>query len=235
MFCQQPIFEVACFISLSVFLERLKKLVSRYFFVILYLLLLKSEYNLENSSVRKFLKLFYGLAFVPVDNVFEVFQLIKATKPMAPTEISAKLDSFVQYFENFWLEMDLRVWNHSTNSGIRTTNHVEGNLISFISVYLILPITLLSLYMSFYFEGWHNRLNRKFNSAHPNFWRLVEILKDEESLAQIVLMDIFTGNNSRPKKLKYRQVDQKFENLRQRLANNEISLFDYTVGCSYLY
>ncbi len=92
-----------------------------------------------------------------------------------------------------WVEGLPRVcWNHYNNDGPRTTNHVEG---------------------------WHSKLNKLVGHPHPNIYRLLNVLKREQSHTEIRIVQLHANGISRPKKKAYRELEHRLQTLKDRFRN----------------
>ena len=64
-------------------------------------------------------------------------------------EIAINTTAFADYVTEYWVEGNNRQqWNHFDNEGPRTNNHLEG---------------------------WHGKLKKHLNHAHPNIFVLIEL------------------------------------------------------------
>ena len=106
-----------------------------------------------------------------------------------------------------WVEGDKSLWNHYDNRGPRTTNHVEG---------------------------WHHKINNKVNRSHPNIYALLEIIKREQQMNEIKMLQFQNGGRQQPRKRKYRFVDSRLATLKERLESGEIDLYVYADSASQL-
>ena len=108
---------------------------------------------------------------------------------------------------NFWMTMP-QYWNHYNSLAPRTTNSVEG---------------------------WHSKLNKKFNKCHPNVWTLLQVLKDEVSEVEQKLTSFSTGHPLKKPALKYRKANRMLRNLTERYIEGAISSYELAEGASNLY
>ena len=91
---------------------------------------------------------------------------------------------FADYVTEFWVEGGERLmWSHFDTVGPRTTNHVEG---------------------------WHSKLNN-VAASHPNMFKLINIIKSEQSFTEMTILQLEAGGTLRPKRRKYRQVDERID------------------------
>ena len=61
-------------------------------------------------------------------------------------------------------------------------------------------------------EAFHNALNKSVSNAHPNIWRLINVLKDEECLATAKRIH-FERGDSLPDKKKYKDLNARLKNI----------------------
>ena len=76
-------------------------------------------------------------------------------------QMSPKTPTFSasDYTTTYWVEGEQgrSTWNHYDTDGPRTTNHVEG---------------------------WHGKLSQQMSGSHPNIYRLIDIMKTEQSFVE---------------------------------------------------
>jgi len=120
---------------------------------------------------------------------------------------SAAVTRVADYVTETWVEGTFGNWNHYDNDGPRTTNHVEG---------------------------WHNRLNKKCGSAHPNIYSVLRMLQKEQAGNEAKIIQISAGGKQPPRKKKYRQLDSRLCNLKQRYRARQMTVFEYADAASYL-
>jgi hypothetical protein len=110
----------------------------------------------QDVQLRKWLKLFKGLSFVPLNLVTVAFNYIVSIKPLS--DHIEKIVSFINYYRSTWLDSSSmfppKIWNHYDTIGPRTNNHVEG---------------------------YNFKLNRYSFCNHPNIFELINLLKSMES------------------------------------------------------
>ena len=167
----------------------------------------KREYNSPNSPTRNIIKPFNGLPFLDIPSIVTTLDLLTNGVDSLPSQLKAKIKEFIQYFRNFWLN-NIQIWNHYDSAAPRTTNSVEG---------------------------WHSKLNKKFNKAHPNVYSLMEILKKEVNEVNIKIMSWAAGHSIKKPALKYRKVNEMLRNLTELYKNGSVTALELVKGACYLY
>ena len=154
----------------------------------------KTQYNTNPSFATK-VKCFTALAFLPVLDVADAFELLSDDEDI-PIE-------FVSYFERTYIGVQrgkgirkrraeptfrIEIWNvhnRTKNHEPRTNNPVEG---------------------------FHSALRASITNAHPNLWVLCTALQAEESLTQTKLAHLRRGDSSQKRK-KYKTRNFRLVNL----------------------
>ena len=98
-------------------------------------------------------------------------------------------------------------WNHYSTVGPRTTNHIEG---------------------------WHHKLNNQLHKAHPNLYIIIELLQKTQASNEIRLIQYAAGGKRKTRKLKYRMLDARLQQQKQRLTQGEVDVYQYTDIVSHL-
>ena len=115
---------------------------------------LKLSYRLKsNEEIRKWFRMFLGLAFVLVPHLQEAFNVIKSMD--LPEQYRMKCSKFHEYFLDTWLcgSYPGNIWTHFNSSTPRTTNNGC--------------------------EVYNSRISRRVVISHPNIYELNTILKQE--------------------------------------------------------
>ena len=60
-------------------------------------------------------------------------------------------------------------------------------------------------------EGWHHKLNAMCRRSHPNIYLFIQIHKKEQAANEAKIIQLDAGGIVRPKKRKYRQLDQRIQ------------------------
>jgi len=155
---------------------------------------LKVQYEMDNE-VRRFIRCFPALAFVPPENVLEGFEILVETMPQGFDH----LDELVTYFEHTYVRgrrhrgrgdnygpalFPVALWNQHTAGadGIaRTTNSVEG---------------------------WHHGLQSLFQCHHPTIWTFLTGIKCDLHQQKARFLQGVTGVEQVSKR-KYRVLDER--------------------------
>jgi hypothetical protein len=132
---------------------------------------LKTEYE-GNVNIKITLKSLAALAFVPMEDVRRVFDLLAATFPD-----EARYNEVLTYFFSTYIEgaagrdsqFPITVWNHhdaALERSPKTTNCCEG---------------------------FHNALNSIFHCSHPSVWFLIDGLQRDIACHKLLLANAMTG------------------------------------------
>ncbi|KAF0701804.1 MULE domain-containing protein [Aphis craccivora] len=154
---------------------------------------LASEFRNKDSEIGKSLKYLFGLPYLPPSEVLKCF----TDDLMAMKPIDDKVDKVFDYiFENYMMS-DSRfppeMWAECSSSLALTTNGCES---------------------------FHSRFNNEFNSAHPNIFKVIDILTEIQSETQIKAR---SGVNT-PKPTKKQEL---IENIIREFSSNKITTIDY--------
>jgi hypothetical protein len=76
-------------------------------------------------------------------------------------------------------------------------------------------------------EGWHSKLKK-------HIFNLIKLLKHEEAINDMKMIQYAAGGKRVSKKRKYREIDHRLTELKQRLHNQEISPVQFADTASYL-
>ena len=115
--------------------------------------------------------------------------------------------AFKDYVTEYWVEGQERdQWNHFTNEGPRTNNHLEG---------------------------WHSKLKKLVRHAHPNIYQLIELLKKTQANTEANQIQISAGATTRPKQKKYRNIDNRFATLKNRFLDQQMTVQEYADQASF--
>jgi hypothetical protein len=116
------------------------------------------------------LKKLCALAFVPPTSIRDAWLIIVNDLNNLPYENFDKLSDLLLYFNAVWFQrFEILLWNHYDTVGPRTNNHVEG---------------------------FHSKLNKVCQEAHPNIWKSIGIIKDIETEKSINYKHLQFGCNS---------------------------------------
>lgn len=165
----------------------------------------------EDELVGKSVRRAFGLPFVPLDQVEELWMHVVSLVD----EGDGVLFQFLDYVTNTFVD-DLvakfpkEIWSHydnidSSERQIRTNNHLES---------------------------FHGKIKKTFN-RHPNIYQFIEHLKNEQESQELNLRLLRSGTiTARPQDKIYRNASEKLKNLKKLLDNDDISLFEYAGKCS---
>ena len=92
------------------------------------------------------------------------------------------------------------LWNHFDHDRERTTNHVEA---------------------------WHSKINRKAKCQHPNIYKFIGLLQNEEKENKATRMMLDAGHPPTKSSEKYLKKNERLQKLKLKLLNNQITLSDY--------
>ena len=151
----------------------------------------------ENDNVRLFIRRAVVLPLVPSELIEEAWSNALADSD----EIAINISAFANYATEYWIEVNNRQqWNHFDNEGPRTNNHLEG---------------------------WHGRLKKHLNHAHPNnIFVLIELLQKTQANTSKPDPDI--GRRHATTHVKDIQKHLQQANNTQRFLQAELTVRDYT-------
>ncbi len=118
-----------------------------------------------------------------------------------------KTTDFNDYVTEQWVNREPAKWNHYSTVGPTTTNHIEG---------------------------WHHKLNNQLNKAHPNLFLIIQKLQNVQAATEIQLIQYAAGGKRKTRKLKYRNIDTRLGDLKERLQQGHIDVNHYTDAVSRL-
>ncbi|CAG2249608.1 unnamed protein product [Mytilus edulis] len=118
-----------------------------------------------------------------------------------------KLVHFNDYVTEQWVDREPERWNHFSTVGTRTTNHLEG---------------------------WHHKLNNQLNKDHPNLFLIIQKLQNTQAATEIRLIQYAAGGKRKTCKLKYRNINNTMTQLKERLQQGQINVYQYTDAVSHL-
>ena len=168
-------------------------------------MLLLGEAYKNDEVVQRWVRRMLALPLAPLQSFIHGVNDVayRAVVDAAPVAIDqAKVQMVHQYLANVWIDMVEStfapfLWNHWQSENIRTTNAVEG---------------------------WHRQVNALLNKPHPNIYRFLDLLKDEQRKASVRIAQLAGGANNNRRKGKYVHVDNGIANLKARLSQGEIDL-----------
>jgi hypothetical protein len=83
-------------------------------------------------------------------------------------------------------------------------------------------------------EGWHGKIKKHLNHAHPNIFVLIELLQKTQANTEANQMQISAGGTQRPRLKKYRNIDNRQSTLKHRFLQAELTVQDYTDQATFL-
>ena len=111
-------------------------------------------------------------------------------------------ERYAAYFDETWFDGHFRphMWNYYRHCGPRTTNHLEG---------------------------WHNRMKRISQKAHPNLYKVLELFQREQAASEVIILQPEAGETCRQKGRKRVEREQKIQTLADELANGDRDIDSY--------
>ena len=135
---------------------------------------LQKRYTNEEDFANA-LRMILALAFVPLDNVIAYFEELADHLRNAFTK---DCDDLLDYFEDNYPQraplFSISLWNmfHRTFDELpRTTNHIDG---------------------------WHRNFQATIVACHSTFWTCLELLKKEDALNRVKILQACGGHNAPP-------------------------------------
>ena len=158
----------------------------------------------ENEPFRSFIQCSSAIPFLPVSYLRLAWRGLKSSVPEQP-----QYSDFIAYFERTWIYgvLPLKMWNQYDNAGPRTNNNLES---------------------------WHNRLNRLAMKSHPNFFEMIELLKNEEATTEVSVTKLRSGALPRPKKKK-KKTAKINKRLKRKFKKGKISVDIYIRSIGYIF
>ncbi|CAM4986296.1 unnamed protein product [Rotaria socialis] len=170
---------------------------------------LQKKYQ-EDEPFHLNIKNIIALAFVPVLDAIKAFNLIA-------DDFEDEVDDFLGYFEKIWIGkpekrgtskkkplFPIEIWN--------VYDRAVANL----------PRSNNSI------EGWHNAFEKRVAIVHPTITKLTEKIRREQSKFEVDIAQIRQGQEPKPKKLKYRKLDERIKRLVDDYEN--VDLGEYLKG-----
>lgn len=154
---------------------------------------MQQRYN-EDFELALHMRMIPALAFVPPDQVIDVFErLSDEIRRIYEDEVDQLLD----YFEDTYIgrfrrnalraapTFSIQMWNmfHRTQQEMpRTNNHIEG---------------------------WHRKFQGICNSYHPRFWKFLEMLKKEQSINRVAMIQGDAGHPPPAQRRRYMNCNER--------------------------
>lgn len=159
----------------------------------------------EIEAVTLLVRRAAALPLVPEDKVEDVW--FDALTEFENADVNTNTMPFTDYVTTQWVESDRHLWNHFDHEGPRTTNHLEG---------------------------WHSKIKKRIQKAHPNIFTFINHIKQIQAVNEVNIIQVAAGGLPSHKRRKYRNMDSRLHQLKQRLRNNEITVMQYTDSASQL-
>lgn len=157
----------------------------------------------ENHDLKLLVRRAAVLPLIPTALVEDVWFNALEDAEVIPMDTT----DFADYVTTQWVEgQDRDEWNHFTNEGPRTNNHLEG---------------------------WHSKLKKLVRHAHPNIFQLIEILKNTQANTEANDIQVSSGATTRPKQKKYRDIDTRLSTLKHRFLDQQMTVQDYADQASF--
>lgn len=158
----------------------------------------------QEDDIKKLVRRAGVLPLVPVNQVEDVWLNALEENEDQGPEVTR----FTDYVTETWVEgLPRREWNHYDNDGPRTTNHAEG---------------------------WHSKVNKMCQHAHPNIFAAVKLLQSIQATNEAKMLQLSAGGKKRPTKKKYRLLDSRLQQLKDRFQAGQIGVLEYADAASAL-
>ncbi|CAM4830841.1 unnamed protein product [Rotaria magnacalcarata] len=168
---------------------------------------LQKKYQ-EDKSFHLGIKKLIALAFVPVLDVIKAFDLIA-------DDFDDDADDFLGYFEKTWIGEPKK----------RGTGRKKP--LFTIELWNVYDRTVANLPRSNNsIEGWHNAFAKRVAIVHPSVSKLTEKIRREQSKFELDIAQIRQGQEPKPKKLKYRKLDERIKRLVDDYHNLDLEKTD---------
>ena len=157
------------------------------------------------TAIRRFIQRSAAIAFVPLNFVRVSWNGLKAEMPD-----NEKLERYAAYFDEMWFDGHFRpcMWNYYRHCGPRTNNHLEG---------------------------WHNRMKRISQKAHPNLYKVLELFQREQAASEVIILQPEAGGTCRQKGRKRIEREQKIQTLADELTNGDRDIDSYVSADTVLF
>lgn len=159
----------------------------------------------ENEDIHRLIRRASVLPLVPNADVEDVW--FNALNDLEDVELPVDVSPFTDYVTEQWIEGDRQQWNHFETVGPRTTNHLEG---------------------------WHSKVKRAVQHAHPNIFTVIELFQKVEASSAIKMLQFAAGGARPIKRRRYRALNSRLAALKTSLGNGEMEVVHYADTASYL-
>lgn len=82
-------------------------------------------------------------------------------------------------------------------------------------------------------EGWHRRLNGLLGRHHPNVWRCITVLQEEQAASEVTIQQIVAGRVVNRRRVAYQESDRRIDRLRQRYQRGTLTAIDFVSGVAH--
>ena len=139
------------------------------------------------------LKRIFALYIIPINTIDGIWQSILSDKPNI-----ARVDEFLDFFNNTYFEgkFPIQLWNHYDTIRPRTNNHLEG---------------------------YNLKIKKTVAVAHPDIFKAITILQNEEVIASINYHKEKLGDKIPLRRKKEIEKDGKIITLKTMLEDGEIT------------
>jgi hypothetical protein len=159
----------------------------------------------NDDTVKRLVKRAAVLPHVPVHLVEDVWLFALEQND----ELSPAIVKFKDYVTETWVEghRGRRMWNHYDTEGPRTTNNVEG---------------------------WHSKLKKLCQHAHPNVFVMVKLLQGIQATNEAKQIQLSAGGLQRPREVKYRDLETRLGQLKASYTTGRLNVTAYADAASHL-
>ncbi|XP_069142033.1 uncharacterized protein [Argopecten irradians] len=159
----------------------------------------------DNDDIRRLVRRAAALPLVPLNRIEDVW--FHALNDLEDADVPQYTTAFTDYVITQWIERDQPLWNHFETEGPRTTNHVEG---------------------------WHNKLKKKVEHSHPNIYSIIRVFQEIQANNEITRIQHAAGGQTRPRAKRYRNIDSRLTQLKERLETGAMDVIQYIDAASHL-
>jgi hypothetical protein len=82
-------------------------------------------------------------------------------------------------------------------------------------------------------EGWHVRFMNAIGKSHPNIWKFMACLQNEQASVEPTHQQILAGRRTRRGNIRFINVQKHLKKLEDRYDTGSLSAIDYITGVSY--
>ena len=153
---------------------------------------LQGQYN-RDDALSLAARMIPAIAFVPINDVTDSFELLQEAQP-------EELQPIMDYFEDTFIGRPGRRNRRGPVFPLPLWNMVDR-------VHAGLPRTNNNI------EGWHRHMDASVGCHHPSIWTFLDVLKKEQALNRINILQIIAGEGPPPQRRIYRNITQRLETL----------------------